>query len=116
MLSRRGFLQHASCSLLMMKSAADTFAQSGRMEVFSDPMMLRHEPPDDHPESPKRLDVVLGTVRRLERDGRLSLVTPRLATDNDLLLVHTPEYVKKVRAEIAAGRRTLSTGDTDLSP
>jgi acetoin utilization deacetylase AcuC-like enzyme len=115
MLSRRGFLQQASCSLLMMRGASAQ-AQSGRMQVFSDPVMLRHEPPADHPESPKRLDAVLGTVRTLQRDGKLSLVTPRTATDDDLLLVHTPEYVKKVRTEIAIGRRTLSTGDTDLSP
>src|SRR5262245_55177956 len=115
MLSRRGFLQHASCSLLMMESAADALAQSARMQVFTDPVMLRHEPPADHPESPKRLDAVMGTVRRLQREGQLSLISPRPATDDDLLLVHTPEYVKKVRAEIAAGRRTLSTGDTDLS-
>jgi acetoin utilization deacetylase AcuC-like enzyme len=115
MLSRRGFLQQTS-SLLTMRGAAGVFAQSARMQVFSDPVMLRHEPPADHPESPKRLDAVLGTVRRLERDGQVSLVTPRPATDDDLLLVHTSDYVKKVRAEVAAGRRTLSTGDTDLSP
>ncbi|OLC47850.1 MAG: histone deacetylase [Acidobacteria bacterium 13_1_40CM_65_14] len=77
--------------------------------------MLRHEPPSDHPESPTRLDAVMGTVRMLERQGRLSVATPRPATEDDILLVHTSEYVKKVRAEIAAGRRTLSTGDTELS-
>jgi acetoin utilization deacetylase AcuC-like enzyme len=115
MLSRRVFLQQAASSLLMV-NAASARAQSARMQVLSDPVMLRHEPPADHPESPKRLDAVMGIVHRLEREGQLSLVTPRAATDDDLLLVHTPEYVKKVRAEIAAGRRTLSTGDTDLSP
>src|SRR5262245_38874027 len=114
MLGRRRFLQHAASSLLMM-NAANARAQSARLQVFSDPAMLRHEPPPDHPETPKRLDAVMATVRRLERDGQLSLVTPRPATDDDLLLVHTPEYVKKVRAEIASGRRMLSTGDTDLS-
>jgi acetoin utilization deacetylase AcuC-like enzyme len=99
----------------MMSGVADAHAQNPRVRVFSDPVMRRHEPPADHPESPKRLDVVLAAVRRLEREGQLSLVTPRPATDDDLLLVHTPEYVKKVKSEIAAGRPTLSTGDTDLS-
>src|SRR5262245_60484075 len=117
MLSRRGFLQQAAGSLLMT-NAASARAQSAQrtmLHVFTDTVMLRHEPPTDHPESPRRLDAVIGAVRKLEREGQLSLVTPRAATDDDLLLVHTPEYVKKVRAEIAAGRRTLSTGDTDLS-
>jgi acetoin utilization deacetylase AcuC-like enzyme len=38
-----------------------------------------------------------------------------MAAEEDILLVHTSEYLTKVRSEIAAGRRTLSTGDTDLS-
>jgi len=123
MLSRRGFLHHASCALLTLKSALrgegapgviDVPAQSAGAQVFYDPAMLRHEP-SDHPESPKRLDAVMGTVRMLERQGRLSVATPRPATEDDILLVHTSEYVKTVRAEIAAGRRTLSTGDTALS-
>lgn len=29
--------------------------------------------------------------------------------------MHSSDYVKKVRAEITAGRQTLSTGDTELS-
>src|SRR2546422_8632100 len=122
--SRRSFLHHASCALLILKSALrgegvpgviDVPAQSAGAQVFYDPAMLGHEPPSDHPESPKRLDAVMGTVRMLERQGRLSVATPRPATEDDILLVHTSEYVKKVRAEIAAGRRTLSTSDTELS-
>jgi acetoin utilization deacetylase AcuC-like enzyme len=116
MVSRRQFLHHASGVLLTLKAAAAPHAQPGGAQVFYDPAMLRHEPPSDHPESPRRLDAVMGTVRTLERQGRLSVAAPRPATDDDVLLVHTSEYVKKVRAEIAGGRRALSTGDTELSP
>jgi acetoin utilization deacetylase AcuC-like enzyme len=77
--------------------------------------MLRHEPSGDHPESPRRLESVMQTVRRFEADGKVALASPRPATDDELLLVHSSEYLKKVRAEIAAGRKTLSTGDTELS-
>jgi len=114
-MNRRRFLQQTSSALLTITGGATTRAQRTRPHVYTDPVMLRHEPPADHPESPKRLETVMATVRRLEREGSLSVTTPRTATDDDLLLVHTSEYVKKVRAEIAAGRRTLSTGDTDLS-
>jgi acetoin utilization deacetylase AcuC-like enzyme len=115
--SRRSFLQQASCALLSMGSgAASALAQSAAVQLFYDPVTLRHEPPSDHPESPKRLDAVMRTVRMFERQGRLSVTAPRPATEEDILLVHTSEYLKKVRAEIAAGRRTLSTGDTELSP
>ncbi|HEV8346323.1 MAG TPA: histone deacetylase [Vicinamibacterales bacterium] len=115
-MTRRQFLHHASGALLTLKNAASPQPQPGGAQVFYDPAVLRHEPASDHPESPKRLDAVMGTVRSLERQGRLSVAAPRPATDEDVLLVHTSEYVKKVRAEIAAKRRTLSTGDTALSP
>jgi acetoin utilization deacetylase AcuC-like enzyme len=93
------------------------FAQSqSGTQVFYDSATLRHEPSSDHPERSARLDVVMQTVRAREREGRLSVVTPRPATDDDVLLVHTGDYLKKVRAEVAAGRRMLSTGDTEISP
>jgi acetoin utilization deacetylase AcuC-like enzyme len=114
-LSRRTFMQQTSSALLTLTSGA-AFGQTAGVQVFYDPTMLRHAPPGDHPESPKRLDAVMESVRALEQQRRLSVTTPRPATEDDLLLVHTADYVKKVRAEIAAGRPTLSTGDTELSP
>jgi acetoin utilization deacetylase AcuC-like enzyme len=118
--SRRTFLQQASGALLAIGGgllpAAEGAAQSSRTQVFFDPATLQHTPPADHPESPKRLDAVLETVRGLEKQGRVSLVTPRPATEDEILLVHTPQYLKLVRSEISAGRRTLSTGDTEISP
>jgi acetoin utilization deacetylase AcuC-like enzyme len=117
MLNRRGFLHQTSCALLSLGTGQSARpAPAANTQVFYDPAMLRHEPPTDHPESPKRLDAVMATVRQLERQGSVSVVMPRLATEDDLLLVHSLDYVKKVRAEIAAGRRTLSTGDTEISP
>jgi acetoin utilization deacetylase AcuC-like enzyme len=77
--------------------------------------MLRHEPTSDHPEAPKRLVAVMDAVRALERLGRLSVVKPRPATGEEVQLVHSSQYVNEVRAEIAAGRRMLSTGDTEIS-
>jgi acetoin utilization deacetylase AcuC-like enzyme len=77
--------------------------------------MLRHEPDGDHPESPKRLDAVMESVRALERRSRLTVVAPRPATEDEILRVHTPDYLKLVRAEVGGGRRTLSTGDTEIS-
>src|SRR5205814_4382462 len=85
-------------------------------QLFYDPATRRHEPSGDHPENPKRLDAVMETVRTLERQGRLGVATPRPASDAEILRVHTPEYLKLVRSEIAAGRRALSTGDTEISP
>jgi acetoin utilization deacetylase AcuC-like enzyme len=43
-------------------------------------------------------------------------MTPVPASDDHLLLVHTPAYLALVKKEIAESRRQLSTGDTELSP
>jgi len=57
----------------------------------------------------------MASVGALERQHRVVVAAPRAATDDEILRVHTADYLKLVRAEIAAGRRTLSTGDTELS-
>jgi acetoin utilization deacetylase AcuC-like enzyme len=117
MVDRRGFLQQASCALLSLGSGQSTVAaQAANTQVFYDPAMLRHEPPNDHPESPRRLDAVMAAVRRLEEQKRVSVIPPQSATEDHLLLVHSAQYVKTVRTEIAEGRQVLSTGDTELSP
>jgi len=113
---RRTFLRQTSGALLSLGSSAVTAtAQAPTTHVFYDPATLRHEPAGDHPENPKRLDAVMQSVRALEGQGRVTVSAPRAATDDEILRVHTAEYLKLVRAEVAAGRRTLSTGDTDLS-
>jgi len=114
--SRREFLQ-TSAALFFTGDARVAAAQNtARTQVFFDAAALQHVPGSDHPESPKRLTSVMDAVRPLEGSGRVSVATPKPATEADVRLVHTPQYVDKVRAEIAAGKRTLSTGDTDLSP
>ena len=115
-LSRRTLLQQASATLLSVGGALrSAAAQPATIKVFFDPATLRHQPGSSHPERPARLDAVMEAVRALERRGRLSVETPRPAVDDDILLVHTPKYVRLVRSEIAAGRRSLSTGDTEIS-
>src|SRR5262245_13925574 len=115
MLNRRQFLEHSSGALFLIGAGCPGLAQTRAATtlVFSDlPAMLRHQPPAGHPESPARLEAVADAITA----SRLTLERPRQATDDEVLRVHTAEYLKNVRSEIAAGRRTLSTGDTDISP
>jgi acetoin utilization deacetylase AcuC-like enzyme len=44
----------------------------------------------------------------------LAVISPRLAQDEQLLLVHTASYLQLVAREVAAGYGQLSTGDTDI--
>ena len=115
-LNRRTFLQQVSATALSLRGGwLPAAAQSPLTQVFYDPAMLRHEPEGDHPENPKRLDAAMESVRALERQSRLTVVAPRPATEDEILRVHTPQYLKLVGAEVEAGRRTLSTGDTAIS-
>src|SRR5689334_23256758 len=115
MVTRREFLQQSTGALVTLAGASTVLAQERSAQVFYDRSVLLHQPPADHPESPQRINAVVNIVRQLEQQRRVTVIRPRAATDDDLLLVHSSDYIKKVRAEIAAGRPTLSTGDTELS-
>jgi acetoin utilization deacetylase AcuC-like enzyme len=115
MLTRREFLYQTSGTLAAIAGESLALAQKRSTQVFYDRSVLLHQPSADHPESPQRINAVLSTIRQLEQQGRVSVITPHAATEEEILLVHSTDYIKKVRAEIAAGRQTLSTGDTELS-
>ena len=113
--TRRKFLSQTTAALLTMAGSSAAQAQQAATQVFYDRSILLHRPPAEHPESPQRINAVVSVLQQPERRRRLSIVTPHPATEDDVLLVHSAEYIKKVRAEISAGRQTLSTGDTELS-
>ena len=69
-----------------------------------------------HPEKPERYDAIMD---KLARDGlldRMRRAEVRTATDDELLLCHTAEYLKTARNDVESGRHYLSTGDTDITP
>jgi acetoin utilization deacetylase AcuC-like enzyme len=43
-------------------------------------------------------------------------VQPRTATDEELALCHTREYLRSAQRDVESGRPFLSTGDTDVTP
>jgi acetoin utilization deacetylase AcuC-like enzyme len=115
--SRRVFVQQASAAAVgIAVTGLDVLrAQERPLQVFFDPAMRGHQPRAGHPEQAARLDAVMKSVGALEARGRAVVVPPGSATEEDLRLVHAPEYLSLVRRDIEAGRRMLSTGDTELS-
>jgi acetoin utilization deacetylase AcuC-like enzyme len=81
-----------------------------------DPVFREHLVGRDHPERPERLDAVMNALGRAGLTERLVPVPSRTATDDELLLCHTPEYLSAARRDVASGRPYLSTGDTDITP
>ena len=84
--------------------------------LAADPSVIRHDIGPGHPEQPARFSAVMN---RLEQSGlarELIRLPVRTATDDELALVHTREYVELVGREVSQGRAQLSTGDTDICP
>ena len=68
-----------------------------------------------HPERPERYDAVMAdSPRRTPR--RMRRVEPRAATEDELQLCHTADYLRIARRDVESGRPYLSTGDTDITP
>ncbi|HEX3746414.1 MAG TPA: histone deacetylase [Bryobacteraceae bacterium] len=78
--------------------------------LCADPVCREHLIGRPHPERPERFDVVLEALPK-ERMLRLE---SRSATEDELLLCHTPAYLRAARHDIESGYRHLSTGDTDI--
>ncbi len=74
---------------------------------------LTHDTGSTHPERPQRLEAITRAVAAARVDGALERVTefPARAPES-LHLVHSPEYVGRVRQEIAGGATLLDAGDT----
>jgi acetoin utilization deacetylase AcuC-like enzyme len=83
--------------------------------LFADPACKQHLTGPGHPESPQRFEAVLGALTKDGVAGQLAKIKPRLATEEELCLCHTREYVRNTQREILAGATHLSTGDTEVS-
>ena len=70
----------------------------------------------DHPERPERFDAVVQGLQQAGLLDRLGRVDRRAATEEELLLCHTREYLRTARHDVQAGHELLSTGDTDITP
>ncbi len=82
------------------------------LALIKDDRYLEHNPGVGHPESPNRLSVIHELIDR--EFSNLPLIAPRLATENELALVHDPRYIQTVAA--TAGRmHSQLDADTGLS-
>ena len=83
---------------------------------MADPIFREHLAGCRHPECPARFDAVLDSLERTGLIAKMLRVDARDATEEELTLCHTPEYLRTARSDVASGRPYLSTGDTDITP
>jgi len=80
--------------------------------VFSEKMLL-HDTGEDHPDCPERLSAILGALENAGIDLPRIAITP--ATEQDLLRIHCPEHLERVRLTCAANGH-YPDPDTPMSP
>ena len=79
---------------------------------LADEIAKQHKLGLGHPEQVARWDAaVLGVGA-----ARISKVAPRVATEDELALVHSRAYLAVATEDVESGRDSLSTGDTDICP
>jgi acetoin utilization deacetylase AcuC-like enzyme len=84
--------------------------------LLADSIFREHLAGREHPERPERFDAVVRGLRQAGLLERLAHVDPRAATEEELLLCHTPEYLRTAKHDVLSGRPSLTTGDTDITP
>ncbi len=82
--------------------------------LIYDPRFLDHKTPQDHPESPDRLISLMKHLKALDWYGDLALLGTRDATEEDLLSVHTLDYVQRVAKACAANETFIDTPDVGI--
>jgi acetoin utilization deacetylase AcuC-like enzyme len=80
--------------------------------IIKDHQYLEHNAGNDHPESPDRLRVIHDLID--SEFGSLPIISPRLATESELALVHDPFYIQRV-ADTEGRSRSQLDPDTGLS-
>jgi acetoin utilization deacetylase AcuC-like enzyme len=83
------------------------------MLLLSSPRFAEHTPPPGHPERPERAEVFDAVAREFAQRGGM-VREPRLATREELALVHTPAYLDALDA--LEGEAAMLDPDTFTSP
>jgi acetoin utilization deacetylase AcuC-like enzyme len=83
--------------------------------LSSDAICREHLAGRFHPERPERFDVVAQALRQSGALRRMIPLETRAVTEEELLLCHTPDYLRTARRDVESGRACLSTGDTDIT-
>ncbi|MDH5447601.1 MAG: histone deacetylase [Candidatus Bathyarchaeota archaeon] len=86
--------------------------------IIFTPKYYEHNTGSDHPETSKRLKVIMKELEKLNLFSTVSkckLVKPDIASMEDLKLVHTPEHIQLAKRICEHGGGLLDLGDTVVS-
>ncbi|GAB4221011.1 MAG: hypothetical protein Kow00102_12780 [Spirochaetota bacterium] len=77
-----------------------------------DPVYMDHDTGWGHPERPERLAAIDQRLRQQTYYKSLIKVEPKIGAKRYIELVHSPEYIERVKQEIESGIHYLDSMDT----
>ncbi|MDC0598409.1 histone deacetylase family protein [Gammaproteobacteria bacterium] len=84
--------------------------------IYSHPACLEHDPGSGHPENPERLKVITAALHKSPFANQLDYVESPLASDEQILLAHTPDHLSHIKAVSPTSGWQALDGDTVMSP
>jgi len=113
-MNRRAFLA-ATAAVAASLPAEDAVNTAPKTTLVWDEVSLAHDTGDGHPECAARFSAVLKGLTDSGVLAKAAKAAARAATVDEIALCHDRAYIATAQADIAAGRGTLSTGDTQVS-
>ncbi|HEY4715612.1 MAG TPA: histone deacetylase [bacterium] len=84
-----------------------------KIGIVRDKAYLGHRAEGYHPENPERLRAIYDWLDKYKDDSLVGL-TPRIATEEEITMVHTPEYFREAKS--TEGNAGIFDADTYYSP
>ncbi|MDD4891869.1 MAG: histone deacetylase, partial [Phycisphaerae bacterium] len=84
--------------------------------LLYDPRFLDHDTGPDHPERPDRLRTIIDGVNTSGLAGRLTMLKARPAALDDVLAIHSQQYIDRLRDACVSGERYIDTPDSAICP
>ncbi len=83
--------------------------------LAADDRVRQHDGGPGHPEQLARFTAILNQLKSTGLIDRLGRLDSRTATDDELALAHSRDYIALVEREVSQGVSQLSTGDTSIN-
>jgi len=85
--------------------------------IIYSPKYLEHNPGRGHPESAERLKVIMDELEKsgMLENSQVEVLAPEPASEDEIALVHRPDYIELVKKVCSQGGGLLALGDTVAS-
>jgi acetoin utilization deacetylase AcuC-like enzyme len=104
-----------------ISTGEDTTKEKANQKAYKtglvyDDIYLEHKTTQGHPETDQRLVAIVERLKAKELYSRLFKLSPKSVSSEWLTMVHSPEYIQRVRSSCEEGAGHLDSMDVPISP